>query len=64
MKEFKYNHSTALQCSLLTSSPVEDADAAISPVVDFVPPQRGVAIRFYPHPRHGVIEDLIVLNEA
>ena len=47
-----------------TSPSVEDADASVSPVVDLVPPQRGVAVRLDPHARHGVVEDLVVLDEA
>lgn len=47
-----------------TSPSVEDADASISPVVNLVSSQRGVAVRLDPHPGHGVVKDLIVLDEA
>lgn len=47
-----------------TSASVEDADAAVSAVVDLIPPQRRVAVRLDPHSRHGVVEDLVVLYEA
>lgn len=32
--------------------------------MDLVPPQRGVAVRLDPHARHGVVKDLVVLDEA
>lgn len=48
----------------LTSASVEDADASVSAVVDLVPPQGGVAVCLDPHPGHGVVKDLIVLDEA
>lgn len=48
----------------VTSASVEDADASISAVMDLISSQSGVAVRFDPHSRHGVIEDLIVLDEA
>lgn len=47
-----------------TSASVEDADPAISAVVNLVSSQRGVAVRLDPHPRHGVVKDLVVLDEA
>lgn len=47
-----------------TSASVEDADPAVSAVVNLVSSQRGVAVRLDPHPRHGVVKDLIVLDEA
>lgn len=49
---------------MFTSASVEDADASISAVMNLVPPQRGVAVRLDPHPGHGVVKDLIVLDEA
>lgn len=47
-----------------TSPSVKDTDASVSPVVDLVASQRGVAVRLNPHARHGVVEDLIVLDET
>lgn len=47
-----------------TSASVEDADPAVSAVVNLVSSQRGVAVRLDPHPRHGVVKDLVVLDEA
>lgn len=32
--------------------------------MDLVPPQRGVTVRLDPHASHGVVKDLIVLDEA
>ena len=49
--------------STLTLSPVEDADASVSAIMDLVPPQPGIAVQLDPHPCHGVVEDL-VLDEA
>lgn len=48
----------------MTSSSVEYTDPAVSPVVDLIPPQSGVAVRLDPHSCHSVVKDLIVLNEA
>lgn len=50
--------------TLGTSASVEDADASISAVMNLVSSQRGVAVSLDPHPRHGIIKDLIVLDEA
>lgn len=47
-----------------TSASVEDANAAVSAVVNLVAPQRGVAVRLDPHARHGIVEDFVVLDEA
>ena len=47
-----------------TSPSVKDTDASVSPVVDLVASQRGVAVSLNPHARHGVVEDLIVLDET
>lgn len=32
--------------------------------MNLVSPQCGVAVRLDPHPGHGIVEDLIVLDEA
>lgn len=50
--------------TLFTSTAVEYTDAAVPAVVDLIPPQGGVAVRLDPHSGHGVVEDLIVLNET
>lgn len=49
---------------LSTSATVEDADASISAVMDLVSPQGGVAVRLDPHSSHGIVKDLIVLDET
>lgn len=49
---------------MFTSASIEDADAAVSAVVNLISSQSGVAVRLDPHPRHGVVKDLIVLDEA
>ena len=46
-----------------TSPSIENADPSIPPIVDFIPPECGVAVRLDPDPRHGVVEDLVILNE-
>lgn len=47
-----------------TSASVEDADASISAIMNLISSQGRVAVRLDPHPSHGVVKDLIVLNEA
>ena len=32
--------------------------------MNLISSQRGVAVRLDPHPGHGVVEDLVVLDEA
>lgn len=49
---------------VLTPPAVEYANTPIPSIMDFIPAQRGVAVRLNPHPRHGIIKDLIVLNET
>lgn len=49
---------------LSTSASIEDADASVSAVVNLISSQCGVAVRLDPHPRHGIVKDLIVLDEA
>ncbi len=46
-----------------TSASIEDADTSISSIMNLISSQRGVAVCLDPHPGHGVIEDLIVLDE-
>lgn len=48
----------------ITSSSIEYTDATVSPVMDLVPPQGGVAVRLDPHSCHSIVKDLIVLDEA
>lgn len=48
----------------VTSASVKDADASISAIVDLISSQCGVAVCLDPHPCHGIIKDLVVLNEA
>ncbi len=50
--------------SVLTPPAVEYANTPIPSIMDFIPAQRGVAVRLNPHPRHGIIKDLIVLDET
>lgn len=50
--------------TFFTSAAVEYTDASVPAVVDLIPPQGGVAVRFDPHSGHGVVKDLIVLDEA
>lgn len=47
-----------------TSASVKDADASISAIVDLISSQCGVAVCLDPHSCHGIIKDLVVLNEA
>lgn len=49
---------------MFTSASIEDADAPVSAVVNLISSQSGVAVRLDPHSRHGVVKDLIVLDEA
>lgn len=48
----------------VTSASVKDADASISAIVDLISSQCGVAVCLDPHSCHGIIKDLVVLNEA
>lgn len=48
----------------VTSASVKDADASISAIVDLISSQCGVAVGLDPHSCHGIIKDLVVLNEA
>lgn len=50
--------------TLFTSAPIKYTDASVPAVVDLIPPQGGVAVRLDPHSSHGVVKDLIVLDEA
>lgn len=50
--------------TLFTSAPIKYTDASVPAVVDLIPPQGGVAVRLDPHSCHGVVKDLIVLDEA
>lgn len=47
-----------------TSPSVKDADASVSPVVDLVVSKGGIAVRFYPNPCHGIVEDFVVLDDS
>lgn len=49
---------------LATFATIEDADAPIPPIVDFVVPQHWVAVRLDPDPSHGVVKDLVELDDA
>lgn len=48
----------------LTFSSVEDAYSAVPAVEYFVSFQRRVGLCLDPHPRHGVVEDFVLLEEA
>ena len=48
---------------MLTFASIEDADSSVSSIVDLVVPQDRIAVSFDPHPSHGVIEDLVLLND-
>lgn len=47
-----------------TSASIEDADASISAIMNLISSQCGVAVSLDPYPSHGIVKDLIVLNEA
>ena len=47
-----------------TSASVKDANAAIPPIMNLIEPEHGVAVRLDPDARHGVVEDLVVLDDA
>lgn len=50
--------------SILTPPTVEYANTPIPSIMDLIPAQRGVAVCLNPHPRHGIIKDLIVLDKT
>lgn len=47
-----------------TSASIEDADPSVSSIMDLISPQSGVTVCFYPHTSHGIVKDLIILDEA
>ena len=47
-----------------TFSSIEDTDSTVPSVVNLVVSQHGVTVRLDPHPSHGVVEYLIVLDHA
>ena len=59
-----HTHLNTTQRKNLTPSPIENADPSISAIVDLVPAQCGIAVGLDPHPSHGIVKDLIVLDES
>lgn len=49
---------------LLTFATIEDADSPIPAIMNFVASQYWVAVRLDPDPSHGIVKDLIALNDA
>jgi len=47
-----------------TSTAVEDADAAVSAVVDLVVAKDWIALGLYPDASHRVVKDLVVFDDA
>ena len=47
-----------------TSSIVEDTNATITAVVDLVELQRWIAVGLDPNAGHGIVEDLVLLDDA
>lgn len=52
------------ECQTVTSSSVEDTDSSVSPVVDLVSAERGIAVGLDPHSSHGVVKDLVVFYKT
>jgi hypothetical protein len=48
----------------VTFSSVEDANAAVPAIKDFVALEGGVRVRLDPHAGHGVVEDLVLLEQT
>jgi hypothetical protein len=55
---------TKLGGKIVTFSSVEDANASISAVKYFIPLEGGVWVCFDPHASHGVVKDLILLEQT